>query len=138
MHHKGIRTRLKVDQSLMIAPLLDIMFLVLLFFMLNTNEGNIHSFDVDIPQAQQPENRYPMEQLVVIVRAEELGYMINDEFVAESIFIPSLKDKITSLGVTQILLLASENADYGRVMRLMDAMKQAGASGVSLGVENVE
>ncbi|NIZ41211.1 biopolymer transporter ExbD [Entomospira entomophila] len=138
MHHKGIRTRLKVDQSLMIAPLLDIMFLVLLFFMLNTSEGNIHSFDVDIPQAHQPENRYPMEQLVVIIRSAEMGYTINDDFVAEVDFIPTLKEKIRVLGVKQILLLASESADYGRVMRIMDAMKQAGASGVSLGVENVE
>lgn len=37
----------------MIAPLLDIMFLVLLFFILNTSSGSVESFDVDIPQASQ-------------------------------------------------------------------------------------
>lgn len=122
----------------MIAPLLDIMFLVLLFFILNTSSGSVESFDVDIPQASQGENRQPPNHIVVLIRANDEGFVLNEVEVNEAEFPARLQALMRELGTSQILLLASQEADYGRVMRSMDMMKRAGASSVSLGVERLE
>jgi biopolymer transport protein ExbD len=134
----GLKPRLRVEQSLMIAPLLDIMFLVLLFFILNTSTGNVESFDVDIPKAEVAENRSPPDQLVVIIRADSQNYSINDQSISDSDFERVMAERMQTLRTYQVLLLASEAVDYGRVMTSMDRLKRAGATSVSLGVERID
>jgi biopolymer transport protein ExbD len=133
---RPLRTRLKIEQGLMIAPLLDIMFLVLLFFIFNVNFSSVESFDIDIPIAHHADNAQPLDRIVIIIFPDRNDYLINGiPFTVEE-FIPALKEAMAEQESQQILLLGSQQASYGRVMELMDRIKVAGARGISLGVDN--
>ncbi len=133
---RPLRTRLKVEQGLMIAPLLDIMFLVLLFFIFNVNFSSVESFDIDIPVANNADNAQPLDRVVVIIFPDRTDYLINGIAVTVDYFIPALKEAMAEQDSQQVLLLGSQQASYGRVMELMDRIKVAGARGISLGVDN--
>lgn len=137
MLREGLGTRLRVEQTLMIAPLLDIMFLVLLFFILNTDNGGLESFDVDIPQVHQSENSQPITKIVVTLTAHN-EYMVNDKVVEEENLFLELQYLMKNLKTNQVLLLASKQIDYGSIISTMEFIKRAGATGVSLGVEQLD
>lgn len=126
-------TRLRRDQGLLIAPLLDIMFLVLLFFLFNVNFSALQSYDIKLPDAKNPDNPAPSERLIVTV-LDNNSYLLNNRPIAASRLSQELNQIIKETKNSQVLLLGAENIAYNRLIQAMDAIRAAGAAGISLGV----
>ena len=133
--HQRLSTRLERSEGLLIAPLLDIIFLVLLFFLFNINFEGVQSFDVHIPKAGNPDNAVPLSRVIVSVTEKELR--INGQEVLSDDFPMQLKESLQQIKTKQVLLLAAETLSYKEMVHVMDQIKEAGATAISLGVEKI-
>lgn len=130
-----LTTRLQRNEGLLIAPLLDIIFLVLLFFLFNINFEGVQSFDVHIPKAGNPDNAVPLSRIVVSVTQQ--GIRINNVEVEKAKFVLELSQILEVARTKQVLLLAAESLSYKDMVAVMDQVKEAGATAISLGVEKI-
>ncbi|MGL4523913.1 MAG: ExbD/TolR family protein [Spirochaetia bacterium] len=132
---RRLGTRLERNQGILIAPLLDIIFLVLLFFLFNVNFEGVQSFDVHIPKAGNPDNTVPLSRIVVSMTS--WGLKINGEDVEQNELSQKLSNSFEIAKTKQVLLLASEELSYKQMVAVMDQIKEAGATAISLGVEKI-
>ncbi len=129
MRFKRGRLKLEVGEYLDIAPLIDIVFLLLIFFLLTWNflAQSQAGIKVNLPKAVTSE-AVAEESLVISVTGENLIYL-NDKIVT----IKELALKLESLPRKKSLLIkADKRASLGRVVEVWDICRNAGISQVNI------
>lgn len=128
-------TRIESSPKLMIIPMIDVIFFLLVFFMLSALQMVEQKvLSVQLPQAVTAQSLKAVEPLSVTLRSDG-RVSINDELVAI--------DKISSIlpGLLQkrenafVVLRADRSAEHGVVIAVMDALKQAGVQKISIAAE---
>lgn len=111
------------------APLIDVVFLLLVFFML-TSTFLPPSLPLDLPTSGNT-NPSPTEPIVVSMNAEGV-VAINGEMVTEENFVETLRVELQTSGTEAVLFRGDRTAAYGSFLRWMDLAKQAGARKLNL------
>ena len=140
------------EVSLNLAPLIDVVFLLLIFFMVTTSFTQENAIDLTLPQASSEQ---PREQsLVINITVTNLNEIIiesdqsrfsgidgteNRKQLGEKIeqAIAQLLDadaKPTAIDPT-IIIQADKSASHGRVVQLMDAIARLGIRKIQFAVE---
>jgi biopolymer transport protein ExbD len=114
--------------SLEIAPLIDIIFLLLLFFLL-TSVFIEPGIPLDLPEAataafQQDQS----EQVVYITRTEEI--YLNDRPVSIDELSVSLAERLRTHATSSLTIKADQDVPFGTFVRVLDIAKQAGGQDV--------
>jgi len=110
------------------APLIDVVFLLLIFFMLTSSFIFQPGIRVNLPRAITSE-ALSEKNVIITITAENLIY-INEKFVTISEISSRLKG-VADLR-RSILIKADEKASLGRVVRIWDLCRQAGISKVNI------
>lgn len=129
MRFKRGRLKLEVGEYLDIAPLIDIVFLLLIFFLLTWNflAQSQAGIKVNLPKAVTSE-AVAEESLIISVTSENLIYL-NDKIVT----IKELASKLETLPKKKSLLIkADRRASLGRVVEVWDICRNAGISQVNI------
>lgn len=123
----------KVDMT----PMVDVVFLLLIFFMISTTFVETPGIQVDLPESSsQVVEKEPKE---VKVYLEKNGTIhVQDREVA-------LKDLATRLdelgregaGNTTFVLMADREVQHGLVVKVMDAAQQAGFKKLAIATEKI-
>ncbi|HEY8391837.1 MAG TPA: biopolymer transporter ExbD [Capillibacterium sp.] len=126
--------RQKRDPQINIVPLIDIMFYLVLFFMVfMTFRTSVSGIPVELPSSNQAATLEQERVMVTINRQEKVFY--NDEEIS----LTKLTQTLTPLAQANPNLLVVINADtkvsYGKLIAVMDAITEAGVSQPALGVE---
>ena len=112
------------------TPLIDIVFLLLIFFMVTTTFAERDGIDVKLPKAESgPLSE--VEQSLRLVVEEDGTYQIDGKTVSEA----TLKDRISqaaSSSNSTIIIAADKAASHGKVVAAMDAAKQAGIERIAV------
>jgi len=122
------------ERAIDIIPLIDVMFLLLCFFIFLTlamvfQEG----INVDLAQAQ--EGASVQEQEPVVVSIDEAGKLfLNKEQVSEDNLVSMLKQRAEQNPDRPVFINADENARHKRVIFAMDSIQKAGLSNVTFTV----
>ena len=117
------------------TPLIDVVFLLLVFFMVSTKFVSDNSFKVDLPSAIKGDGTSKKDLLVVSVSSEGL-LMLNGKELADSSkkgLGKALKD--ACVGLTEdcaISLNADGAADYQQIVDIMDVARLSGIRRVEL------
>lgn len=121
------RTEIKKGQ-LDIAPLIDVVFLLLIFFMLTSNYVLQPGIRVSLPKAISSEV-ISSENLVVAVTAQDLIFL-NDQPVS----IADLKPRIRQAAQESktVLLKADAGASLGRVVEIWDMCRDMGVPQINI------
>jgi biopolymer transport protein ExbD len=121
------RTEIKKGQ-LDIAPLIDVMFLLLIFFMLTSNFVVQPGIKVSLPKAISSEV-IRRENLVVTLTGQDLTFL-NDEPVT----IQELTSRIREAAQDNktVLLKADTGASLGRVVEIWDLCREAGVPQINI------
>ena len=112
-----------------ITPLIDILFMLIIFFVLATSfvQGRLR---VELPQGEGDPGK-PGGAVLVTLR-EDGRLLWGDEPVTSS-------DLFRRLGAAspdeELLLAADRGVPYGRVAELLDGMRRAGREGVGLALQ---
>lgn len=110
-------------------PLIDVVFLLLIFFML-TFAIQGQGMDLSLPKGQSDETQVEESLVVKIVNDQKI--MINDETVALESFREEMKKKISGRTDKTVVIEAKQKTRYGVFAKVLDYSRLAGAEGFSI------
>ena len=128
-----LKRRLSEEGDLLLTPMIDMVFLVVIFFMLNTTLSMNPAISVDLPAAYTSQ-AVIKEEIVVTVQGGGEIY-IGKNSVAKDRFPARLKEEMSRLQSTRIILQADEMLPYRDLVNIMDLARLTGIDSISLVTE---
>ncbi len=116
-------------QRLSLAPLIDVVFLLLIFFMLTSSFLETQAIEFDLPASATAEATRPTVLVVSVSR--EGGFGIDGRPLETPAFKKELAARLGSDG-PGVLVLSDREVSVERVVAAMDMVRQAGGREVSL------
>jgi biopolymer transport protein TolR len=125
-----------IKNEINVTPLVDVVLVLLIIFMVVTPMLQ-RGVDVRLPKARQIEkDGANSDPIIVSVTREKLVYIERDRYDDQG-FEDKLRRELQSLAGRPVLLKGDETLAYGEVRRVMNLARKAGATGISLGVEEI-
>ncbi|MBP6407474.1 MAG: biopolymer transporter ExbD [Fusobacteriaceae bacterium] len=129
--------------SMDLTPLIDVVFLLLIFFMVATNFSKFSSMDIKVPKSTVENKNTAIETIEVLLNSNKIlnirittnGIVENQE-VVENNLNQKINDLLKASNNKNIILIADEVLDYGYIIKVMSILKEAGVEGISLKTEN--
>jgi len=115
------------------APLVDIIFLLLIFFMLSSNFIK-PMIKMDLPKALFEEKLEKVD-LVVTIDANNRIFINKDQVEIENLK-ASLEEKMAALGKYDVIFRGDKSIGYETFVEVLDLSKSAGAVSFSVEHEN--
>jgi biopolymer transport protein ExbD len=128
----NLKTRNKLDIDFETSSLTDIVFLLLIFFMLSATYKVHDSIQVNLPAS---DSRNAADDFVSVVITKELGYYVGDEVVQFDNIKEVLDKKMTSS--KHVLIEADECVPISCVIKVSDLVMSLGGK-LSIATKRVE
>ena len=126
--------KMQEEPKLMIIPMIDIIFFLLVFFMISTmTMVQQNTFKVGLPQASSAQ--LDMNQHANITVMADGNIAFNKESLDKEQLIRRVQIELQRNPDLQIILNGDKNVNYGFVIETFDALKQAGVKKLSIAVE---
>ena len=139
MRNKYQSIRSNTDSEVNILALIDVLFAILLFFMLSSivlTEKN--QINVQRPSNSQTERVGKGKKILTVTLQKDKKLYLEDE----EVLIEELAERLNLLRedsfVDQILIDADKECSYGDVMGVLDAIKAANLNSIGLAVNKRE
>ena len=117
-----------------LTPLIDIVFLLLVFFMLTSHFVQEQAIDIDLPVAESGEAVSEDTRLELVISAE--GYFLLDDHVVEPESLEAvLRDKLQQRSDKNLRVRGDRHAPLGQAVTVLDSARRAGATGVDIVTE---
>ncbi|MBU1121774.1 MAG: biopolymer transporter ExbD [Candidatus Omnitrophota bacterium] len=116
----------KISLHLNIAPLIDVIFLLLIFFMLSTHFITQKGIKVTLPTASTT-NHQEEKNTVTITLTKDNAMYLNDIQTDLNNILPLLKTTLQKLQTKSVIIQADENINLKLAVEIMDIAKQADA-----------
>lgn len=115
--------RNKSEESILdMTPLVDVVFLLIIFFMLSTTFVVLPGILVELPEASS--ERVTIEREEVVVSVDRNGeYYFNKDSVDDTTMKERLRSTAAGSSDVQVLLKGDAGCDYGRVVKLLDMIR---------------
>ena len=120
--------RKRVSTHLNIAPLIDVVFLLLIFFMLSSHFVTQPGIKLTLPTAITGE-LHPEEDIIISVTGDNDLYL-NGEKVSLEELLDGLGEKVQEAEKKTVVIKADEKIDLGLAVRVMDIARRAEAENV--------
>lgn len=117
-----------------LTPLIDIVFLLLVFFMLTSHFVQEQAIDIDLPIAQSGEAVGEDTQLELVITAEG-RFLLDEHFVEPESLEAVLREKLKQRSEKNLRVRGDRHAPLGQAVSVLDAARNAGASGVDIVTE---
>lgn len=122
------------EPEINLTALIDVVFLLLIFFMVSTTFEQTHLFDVSLPSS---------EGLQVADRVSEYGVILSlggqvsiDGWVGQlsdsEVLHDRLRNSLVSGSAQSVVIYADEGASHGQVVALMSALSRVGIESVQV------
>lgn len=119
------QSRRRVEVIVDITPLIDVVFLLLIFFMITTTFVNSPGIEVDLPKSSTSEHPAQPQDVVVAIGIE--GDIIYEhDKVSISELTALLESKYKEKPEATVVVQADREVYHGLVVKVMDAAKHAG------------
>lgn len=117
-----------------IIPMIDTMFFLLVFFMIATlTMTNLHSMPVNLPHAAAAQDK--PQQLVTLTLTKDGKLFYDQQEIASSADAAlRLVQQRKSETPTSVIINADRSVEHGRVVELMDVIRQSGISKIAVAV----
>ena len=128
MNFKG---KPREEPLLEIAPLIDVVFLLLLFFMVTTQFASLPGLKLILPGVKPGKTVTATSKIEVQVTAAG-DIFVEGNPVPESGLLKAMMEKVIDPDSAVVVLMADERVTHGRIVSLMDAFRSAGLKRVVL------
>lgn len=126
--------RVESQPELMIIPMIDIIFFLLVFFMLSTlSMVEQHTIPVNLPQASAVQQDIPRSVNITVTQNGNI--MFDQEEIPLSLLGKRVGIELTKQPDNVFVLRADKQVEYGKVVTVLDELKLAGARRVSVATE---
>jgi biopolymer transport protein ExbD len=116
------------DLELNITPLIDVVFLLLIFFMVSTTFDQKSEVNITLPNASKEIAQAKPDAINVAIDAQSRIYVNEKELINSQISTikEALYDIAADLEDAPIIISADQETPYQLVIRIMDAARQLG------------
>lgn len=128
---KSERNRLKV--GIEPTPLIDVMFLLTIFFMLTSTIIKTSSINVNLPKSVISDFQPRTQIIITITREGKL--FLNDYPISINDISPAIKRITVKDPKVPVVIRGDRDIPYQTVIEVMDRVRLGGATEVSLSVE---
>ncbi|HDK38499.1 MAG TPA: biopolymer transporter ExbD [Thiolapillus brandeum] len=115
------------------TPLIDVVFLLLIFFMVSTTFDKQTQLKVDLPEATAAAEEQEKKTIAITIDAKGNFYLNDQELVTHDV--PTLKRALQKAAAEQtdipVMVTSDKQAPFQAVMMVMDAAGQLGLSRLS-------
>ena len=135
MRSKYQSIRSNAENEVNILPLIDVLFAILLFFMLSSivlTEKN--QITVQRPTNSQAEQVGKANKIITITLKKDKRLYVEDAEVVAGELSKRLKILSKESSIDQVLIDADRTCGYGDVMEILDIVKEAGLNSIGLAV----
>ena len=120
-----------------LTPMVDVVFLLLIFFMISTTFIETPGLSINLPKSSAKLVKKEPQEVRVYLRED--GQIFLDK---KEVSLSDLRDTLTGYGErafeTTFLLMADKDAKHGSVVLLMDSAKAAGFIKLAIATEKSE
>src|SRR6056297_2522107 len=107
-----------------ITSLIDLVFLLVAFFMVTSSMGALSSITVHLPKAVQSAPARSGEMVVSVNEKNEI--YINDVKYDVGVLQEEFKKRKETLGDNAVIIRGDRKADYEKIVKVMDLLNRAG------------
>jgi len=122
------------EVSVNLTPLIDIVFLLLIFFMVSTTFTQESHLNIDLPEASAEPSQAPAKSIEIVVTATG-EYQVNEQALINQ-QLDTLKRAVSKMlgdrETAPVVITADAKAPHGAVVKAMDAAGQLGLVNLSI------
>ena len=123
-----------------ITPLIDVVFLLLIFFMLATSFDERSAFKIDLPKSTAAKTKSTLKEVQVLVDKEKNVYLrytdnsgkSQNEKLDLTSFVSVVSEKLNNSENKDVIISADKDIDYGFIVEIMSLLKESGASAINI------
>ncbi len=125
-----IKRRNQRRVSLDIHPLIDVVFLLLIFFMVTTTFSERPGMKLELP-ASETASSQSMQELTIVLTYDQRVFFQGREI--ELANLSNLLEKALKRSSEKMVIIsADQRVEYGKVVAVMDIAKKSGARGLTI------
>ncbi|NNF05865.1 MAG: biopolymer transporter ExbD [Candidatus Eisenbacteria bacterium] len=125
--------RAPIGQQLNMAPLIDVVLLLLIFFMLTSTFYTAQAIELQLPSAS---TSTPADDQPVVVALSKAGEItVNGSVVAMDVLIETLRPLLSTTEKPAVTLKTEATTSVQQMLDVMDAVRAAGGQRVAIATE---
>ena len=129
-----LRKRGKKAPEIMLSPMIDMMFLLLIFFIVSAMYmSELKTIPVKLPVASETITQSTVKFTVTI--KDDGAYWLGDKVIGKPELVNRAREEQKKDEKFSVVIRADENVKYQAVIGLLDSFKKAGISRVGLATE---
>jgi biopolymer transport protein ExbD len=126
------RSRTEDEAEINVTPMLDVVFIMLIFFIVTTSFVKEIGLELNRPSSA-PQEQKEISEVIAIRIAANGQIQVNDRAVDIRAVRANVESELASKGYdTSVVVIADRSSDSGLMVRVIDQARMAGASKVSL------
>ena len=134
MSLRDSRKKRREDVNLEMTPLIDVVFLLLIFFLITTtfSKSQEAHIPINLPTAVTGEKATSGEKVVLFITEDGTVELKGDEPLRGETIEEQLSDLHQRKPESSVVLKGDENASHGKVIEVLDRIKETGFKKVDL------
>lgn len=117
-----------------ITPLIDVVFLLLIFFMVTSHFNVASGIPIRLPKVAQKAYDRGDHKVMIVIDREGRTYLKGEKIDLKDLG-STLQIIVEKEGLTHLLLQADKDVKHGRVVHIMDLAKRAGVSSIIIAAQ---
>ena len=123
-----------------ITLLIDVVFLLLIFFMLATSFDERSAFKIDLPKSTAAKTKSTLKEVQVLVDKDRNVYLrytdnsgkSQNEKLDLTSFVSVVSEKLNNSESKDVIISADKDIDYGFIVKIISLLKESGASAINI------
>ena len=131
----GFRRKIQESPKVDLTPMIDVVFLLLIFFMISTTFIERPGLNINLPASSSEQIKQNQKEVQVYLAENGDIYLHRDKITLDGLqrylqnLSPAKTQKMT------FLLMADKESRHGKVVQLMDAAKMAGFRNLAIATD---
>ncbi len=121
----------KKDIHIDITPLVDTVFILLIFFALSLNFTKNTTLDIELPEITSKKTASQYDKILINITKDEIIYL-NNKPVDNIIKLKKKLSRMQKVNKSGLIIEADLNVRHGKIIEIMDICKTSGINNIAI------